>query len=132
MTVMEKPKAHNPALRLFFFWSGIIATLAYRLIIVLNQYSPEWVKISWYVGTIGFIIYFIHRYQISKKRVQMIKGQKLVEKMENQETLNDDDRNTIVYVLRTLRSSKEKWNYIWIFVLSIIALLIGLYYDFFV
>ena len=62
----------------------------------------------------------------------MIKGQKLVEKMENQETLNDDDRNTIVYVLRTLRSSKEKWNYIWIFVLSIIALLIGLYYDFFV
>lgn len=129
---MDKPHAHNPILRAFFFWTGIIATVAYRIIILFNEYSPQWVKAAWYVGTIGFIIYFIHRYQISEKRVGIIRSQELVEKIEEGRDLSDQDRTSIGYVLRTLRSSKEKWNYIWIFVLSVIALLIGLYYDFFV
>ena len=56
----------NPKpIRLFFFWAGITATIAYRVIIVLNLYSPFWVKIAWYVGTIGFVLYFGHRFNIA-------------------------------------------------------------------
>ena len=43
--------------RWFFFIAGIIATLAYRIIIVLNA---DWIRIAWYVGTVGFILYFWH------------------------------------------------------------------------
>ena len=65
---MLEPKANPKIMREFYFWIGIIATVAYRIIIVLNFYSSFWVKISWYIGTIGFTIYFIHRYRISQKR----------------------------------------------------------------
>ena len=74
---MIKP---NPKpIRLLFFWAGIVATVAYRIIIILNFYSPLWVKISWYIGTIGFIIYFWHRYNIDRKRSQLVEDYNLIE-----------------------------------------------------
>ena len=66
---MEQVIEPNPRpVRLFFFWTGIIATIAYRIIVVLNMYSPLWVKIAWYIGTVGFVFYFWHRYKIAQKR----------------------------------------------------------------
>ncbi len=128
---MPHTKVHSPALRLFFFWSGIIATLAYRVIIVLNFYNPLWVQIAWYIGTIGFIIYFIHRYQISKKRASIIEDHHLLDKIKTL-PVSDDDRQAMRYIFRTLRTSKEKWNYIFIFILSGLALLAGIIMDFIV
>lgn len=129
---MEEPKPSPKPLRLFYFWSGIIATLAYRIIIVLNFYSTFWVKISWYAGTVGFIIYFIHRYDISSKRAKLIVQHKLREKMSNGELdkLTSKDKKALGYILGTLVSTKEKWNYIVIFVLSGIALVLGFLFDF--
>ena len=78
---MEEVIKPNPKpIRLFFFWTGIIATIAYRIIIVLNFYSPMWVKISWYIGTIGFIIYFWHRSDIQKKRAALVDEHNLRER----------------------------------------------------
>jgi hypothetical protein len=128
---MAQPKAHAKWLRLFYFWTGIIATLAYRIIIVLNEVDPLWVKISWYVGTIGFIIYFIHRYEISEKRAQLISDLHLDDKLQKVQELSKDEKDAIGYILGTLKSTKEKWNYIFIFVASAIALLWGMYTDFF-
>lgn len=116
-------------LRLFFFWSGIIATFAYRVIVVLNFYSPLWVQIAWYVGTVGFIIYFIHRFQISEKRAKIITEHQLLAKVESL-PLEKNDRQAMQYIFRTLRTSKEKWNYIFIFVLSGLALITGIVLDF--
>ncbi len=126
---MEQTKAHSPMLRLFFFWSGIIATFAYRVIVVLNFYSPLWVQIAWYVGTVGFIIYFIHRFQISEKRAKIITEHQLLAKVESL-PLEKNDRQAMQYIFRTLRTSKEKWNYIFIFVLSGLALITGIVLDF--
>ena len=39
-------KSHPKPIRMFFFLTGIIATIAYRIIIVLNFYSPFLVKVS--------------------------------------------------------------------------------------
>lgn len=131
---MEEPKVSPKALRLFYFWAGIVATFAYRVIIVLNFYSSTWVKISWYVGTVGFILYFIHRFDISKKRSQLIIEYKLREKLDRNtlDELDDNDKQALGYILKTLVSSKEKWNYYAIFILSGIALILGILFDFFI
>ena len=119
-------------MRLFYFWAGIIATFAYRIIIVLNFYSTTWVKISWYIGTVGFIIYFIHRFDISKKRSSLILEHKLREKLDNNtlDKLSPEDNDALAYILKTLVSSKERWNYYIIFILSGLALIAGILIDF--
>lgn len=127
---MENIKIHSPALRLFYFWSGIVATLAYRVIVVLNGWSPLYVQVAWYVGTIGFVVYFIHRYQISEKRHKIIHQHQLAEKVPGLKELSADDKEAMEYIFHTLESSKEKWNNIFIFITSGLALIYGLIADF--
>lgn len=127
---METPKPHSRAVRNFFFWSGIIATFLYRAIIITANASTFWTKIFWYVGTIGFIFYFVHRFQISEKREKLIVQNKLDQKVAKLEGLEENDRMAMVYIFGTLVSSKERWNYIFIFITSGIALLVGIYLDF--
>jgi len=127
---MEKPKLHSNALRLLFFWSGIIATFCYRAIVVVNNYSKLWAQVFWYVGTVGFIVYFAHRYQISEKRAKLINEYNLDGKIKKLDGLTQEEKDAMEYIFNTLQSSKEKWNYIFIFVSSAIALVLGLYLDF--
>ncbi len=105
---MEKVKLHSKALRLFFFWIGITATFLYRAIIVINNYSYFWAQIFWYAGTVGFVIYFVHRYQISQNRVKLIKKYDLGSKLVKLEGLNPEEKNAVKYIFATLESSKEK------------------------
>ena len=126
---MSKPKTSNKYYRLLVFWVGIIATVAYRIIVVLNFYSPLWVEIAWYVGTIGFIWYFAHRFRVENKREVLIAKQRLVYKMAHKKALSPRDRDALVYILKGLRSSKARWNYIVIFATSILALLYGTYVN---
>ncbi|MFH1171453.1 MAG: hypothetical protein V1778_02860 [bacterium] len=123
------PHPHSRPVRLFYFWAGIFATLVYRSIIVLNDVSAFWVKVAWYVGTVGFILYFWHRYQISETRSRIIREQRLVEKIPQLSALDETDKQALGYILGTLSSTKEKWNYIAIFVFSGIALVIGIILD---
>ena len=127
---MEKYHTSNKYYRLWLFWVGIIATLAYRIIIILNNISSLAVKISWYVGTIGFVWYFAHRYRVQNFHGNLIKEKELVEKIETGRGLSEDDCNALVYVLKSLKSTKAKWNYIAIFILSGIALVYGIITDF--
>ncbi|OGE18870.1 hypothetical protein A3J19_04940 [Candidatus Daviesbacteria bacterium RIFCSPLOWO2_02_FULL_41_8] len=127
---MEKLKPHSETVRIFFFWSGIIATFCYRAIVVINNYSHFWTQIFWYIGTVGFIIYFAHRYQISEKRAKLIKKYGFDEKLKNLNGLSEEEKDALKYIFNTLQSSKEKWNFIFIFVLSLVALILGIYLDF--
>ena len=115
---MSEPHVSNKVWRWFFFWSGIVATIAYRLINILGQFGSVWVNIAWYIGTVGFIIYFAHRFQISKRRSRVIEGNRLVETVEHTPGLSARERGGLLYVLYSLESSKEKWNYIVIFLVS--------------
>lgn len=127
---MDKPKIHSNLIRMLFFFAGIISTLAYRAIVIVNNYSHTWAQTLWYIGTIGFIIYFIHRYQISQNRARLINAYKLDEKIEKVDGLNADEKYAMEYIFKTLKSSKEKWNSIFIFASSTIALILGIYLDF--
>ncbi|MFH0873764.1 MAG: hypothetical protein V1846_02890 [Candidatus Komeilibacteria bacterium] len=129
---MSQPKLSNSALRWFYFLAGIIATIAYRIINFLGKFDPIWVNIAWYIGTIGFIIYFAHRFQISERRAKVIADQRLIETVDHTPGLSAREREGLQYVLHSLESSKEKWNYIVIFVVSGLALLVAVYTDFLV
>ena len=126
---MEKYKTSGHFYRELVFWVGIIATLAYRIIVVLNHYSTLWVEIAWYIGTIGFIWYFAHRYRVENNREKLIEEKELGHKIKNNIDLSTEDREALVYILRGLRSSKARWNYIVIFVFSIIALVYAVVSD---
>jgi len=112
------------------FILGILATIAYRIIVVLNHYSPLLVQIAWYTGTTGFVWYFSHRFKIENRRDQIITENNLVQKIEKAEALNPRDRESLVYTLKGLQTSLSKWNYIAIFILSALPLAYGIYQDF--
>ena len=118
----------NKYYRWLVFYIGIIATLAYRIIIILNYYSSLFVAISWYIGTIGFIWYFAHRYRVQNYYTNLIQDKKLPEKI-SQNKLTDDDRGALLYILKSASSSKAKWNSIAIFILSAIALAYAVVVD---
>lgn len=119
----------NPKpVRWFFFWAGLIATIAYRIIIVLNLYSSLWVKISWYIGTIGFILYFGHRYDIARKRANLVKDYELVKAVDNAD-IDAQKKTALHYLVQTSLTSKSRWNSAMIFILSLIALFVGIFID---
>ncbi len=124
---MEVPKTHSQFARNLFFATGIVATIAYRAIGIIENKAT--IHFLWYFGTIGFIIYFAHRYQVSKRRSRLIAENDLENKINQAAGLTDLDKASMEYIFHTLRSSKEKWNSVVIFVSSIIALIIGFYLD---
>ena len=123
------PKLHRSAYRIFVFAVGVIATIAYRSVIILNNYSRLWVKILWYIGTIGFIWYFAHRFNIENKRDRLIEKLKLIKKIEADRSFNSDEKNALSYILKSLSTSLAKWNYIAIFFFSGLAIAYALYTD---
>jgi len=121
------PRISNKYYRLWLFWVGIIATIAYRAIVIINHYSDFWVEVAWYIGTIGFIWYFAHRYRVANDREDIIKERGLAEKINGNKPLSKEDRDVLLYILKGLKSSKSQWNYIAIFFFSIVALIYETY-----
>jgi hypothetical protein len=122
-------KTSNKYYRLWLFVLGIIATISYRIIIVLNEVSTVSVKVAWYIGTIGFMWYFAHRYRVQNYRGNLVKEKKLMDKV-CQNDLSQDDCEALQYVLKSLQSTKAKWNYVVIFTFSALALIYGIIQDF--
>lgn len=115
----------NKILRFFFFLTGIIATIAYRITPFLQ---PTAVKISWYVGTVGFIIYFWHRSQIETKRAKLVKEFDLANAVE-QSSLQGEQKEAVTYLVKTSLTSKARWDSLFIVVASALALVGALIVD---
>lgn len=128
---MEEVVYQQPSsLRWFFFVVGIIATIAYRIIIVLNLYDPLWVKISWYIGTIGFIFYFGYLYKLQSKRADLAKQYGLLNLVKKMKGIKAEQKNALSYIVKSNMTSKAKWNSAVIFILSLLALIVGIILDF--
>jgi len=113
-----------------FFLTGITAAFAMRLVTILIHINPIYSKIAWYVGVIGFSVFFIYKYKISQARVQRINNIDIVEKIKKREQLDDKDYDFIGELLCSLRSKKERINYFFIFFLSAVAIVLAVYMDF--
>jgi len=126
---MQNIHEDSKPVRLIYFWIGIIATFGYRIIIVLNFFEPTWVKIAWYVGTIGFIVYFWSRFKVVKQFSSLIEKQQLVKAVEKAENISDDQRQALSHVIKTLETTRAQTNYVVIFILSALALIAAILLD---
>jgi len=128
MIFMDIHKDTKP-LRLFYFYLGVIATFAYRIIIVLNFFEPAYVKVAWYIGTIGFIIYFWSRYRAVQQYHELIDEQRLEKALENPGKMTGDQKAALMHIVSTLKTTKAQLNYVIIFILSFLALIAGVVLD---
>lgn len=106
-----------------FFVIGIISAIAFRAIIVFQHLEPSWVRPVWYTGIIGYVFFFLYRYRITKKRKKAIDDFELITKVKANACLTEEDRETVLYLLSSIKSSPEDLNYAIIFILSILAIL---------
>lgn len=105
-----------------FFVLGLLSSVAFRAIILLQKYSPVWVRPVWYFGVIGYMLFFMYRYYISLRRKRAIAQSGIIEKIGAGDTLSAEDRDAALYLLNSVRRSQEDWNYLAIFILSILAI----------
>lgn len=123
------PRLSSHYYRILIFMVGVIATIAYRLVVVLNYYSQFWVEVAWYIGTIGFIWYFAHRYRVENRRDRLIEKLRLIEKVEAGQPFKTEEKDALLYILKSLDTSLAKWNYIAIFFFSGLAMLYAIFVD---
>lgn len=109
-----------------FFLLGLLSSVAFRAIILFQKFNPVWVRPVWYFGVIGYMIFFMYRYGISQRRKRTITQSGIIEKIREGVTLSDDDREAALYLLNSVRRSQEDWNYLAIFVLSAVAIVLDL------
>ena len=109
-----------------FFVLGLLSSVAFRAIILLQKYSPDWVRPVWYLGVIGYLLFFMYRYYISQRRKRTIAHSGIIEKISSGVMLNAEEREAALYLLKSVRASQEDWNYFAIFVLSIVAIALDL------
>ncbi len=106
-----------------FFLLGLLSAVAFRVIIVFQHIEPSWVRPVWYAGVIGYLVFFLYRYAISRKRKKAIKEYGLIEKVKANACLSEEDREVVTYLLSSIEKSMEDVNYYIIFMLSILAII---------
>ena len=113
-----------------FFIIGLIATMAIRAVTILANIDPVYAKIAWYFGVFGFLLFFIYKFRINQSRSDLIDRRNIMQKLIQKNQLTDEDYNFVSSVFCALRSKKERINYLFIFALSAIALILAIYLDF--
>ena len=109
-----------------FFGLGLLSAVAFRAIIVFEHLGPGWVRPVWYIGTAGYVLFFVYRYGITRKRKRAIEEFRLIEKLKTDACLGEDDREAVLYLLSSIKSSLEDINYAIIFLLSLVAVAVDL------
>ncbi len=112
-----------------YFFIGLLSVIFFRIIPIASHVNPLFGKISWYGAVICSMIFFWRRGKISRRRLRLIQERGLVEKVETRTPLNQEDYETIGYILWSNQASKEWVNYLAIFILSLLALAIALALD---
>ncbi len=130
---MKKKLPHTfPAYIIYgFFLIGLVSAFAFRSIIVFQRLEPAWVKPVWYIGVLGYIGFFLYRYEITKKRKRVIKEYDLIGKVQANAGFSEEERDAVTYVLSSIKKSMEDINYLLIFLLSLLAILVDIVFSFY-
>lgn len=127
--IFEVPRRYGMPVINLYFYIGLISAILLRSIVIANHYSVFWGKAIWYIGVVGYLWFFTHRYHIAKRRIGVVKNLDLLEKVKNRQKLSENDFEGLEYLLCSLSVSKERANYLIISVLSIVAIIISLSLD---
>lgn len=115
------PKTVSPFVIYLFLIIGLLSAVAFRLLTIINTFYPFLMRPIWYFGVIGYILFFAYRFHITEKRKNAIRANRLLEKIQGQGEINVEDLALIAYVLSSIVKSKENLNYLFIFILSVVA-----------
>jgi len=129
--IYQPPETSKPWVSWLFFVVGAIPVFCFRLVTIAQHYSDILSKIVWYAAVVCSLIFFWFRYDISYRRYKTITVRELEDKIEKKMPLDNHDYESLHYILSSLIISKERLNYLLIFVASIISLAIAFYLDFF-
>lgn len=128
-TCVEYKRCKDSFSSWIFFIIGLIATLAMRIVTLMGEINPIWGKLAWYIGIVGFFIFFIYQFKIHKSRSKVIKESNILAKTTNKEPLESKDYDLIQHLLCSVSKTKESINYFFIFASSAIAFILALYFD---
>ncbi|RJO65702.1 MAG: hypothetical protein C4540_00255 [Candidatus Omnitrophota bacterium] len=129
LTCTQRKNCDDSFVSWVFFIIGIVATVAIRVVTVLMNIHPVYGKISWYIGVVGFLIFFIYKFNVNRSLAKIIQNGNLIEKLNAQRSLTSQEYNLIAEILCNLKSEKERINYFFIFAVSAVALLFAIYFD---
>ena len=124
--MQHAPQTLPPAVINLFFVIGLMSALAFRALMAIKDLQPQLFRPVWYLGIIGYILFFGFRYSITEKRKKAISEYNLIAKLEKGEELSPNDRQVVTYILSSLQKSRENLNYLFIFATSAIAILLDL------
>ncbi len=93
------------------FCVGLTGSISLRLILIAKEYNPDLVRLFWYVGVCGNMLFFMFRAFITQRRRRLIATLKLDEKLYGKKALTSEDYMALAYLVASLRTSKERWNY---------------------
>jgi len=127
----KSPKVSRNYLIYGAFGLGLATAIAVRALIVLSHVQPSWVRPVWYFAVLGNFVFFYYRYQITGKRKRAVRDHQLIEKISTEQSLSQDDRDVLIYLLSSIKKSPEHINYLIIFAFSILAIGIDLAFVFF-
>ncbi len=117
-----KPKTYSNTIIIGAFTLGLLTAIAMRALIVFTHLNPGWVRPVWYFAVVGNFFFFYYRFMITQRRKKAIADFGLIEKIKAGSALSGDDRDVTVYLLRSIEKSLENYNYLVIFVFSILAI----------
>ncbi|MEN8142508.1 MAG: hypothetical protein ABFQ82_02790 [Thermodesulfobacteriota bacterium] len=117
------PQTVSPYMINMFFVVGLVAAFSFRILIVFSHSYQSLFRPVWYLGTIGYLFFFLYRFMISQKRKRAIEQYELIPKLRDAGPLSEVDREVVVYLLSSIRKSRENLNYLFIFGLSFLAII---------
>lgn len=110
-------------------WIGLASGIAVRLLMLLNRVYPAAAVWVWRFAMLGYFIFFAYRFIIGHRRRRMVNHYDLIEKIGQAEGIDPTAREATLYVLRSIVRSKELFNYAFICVLSLMALVLDFFAD---
>ncbi|MFH1403399.1 MAG: hypothetical protein ABIH11_03940 [Candidatus Altiarchaeota archaeon] len=112
-----------------FFLIGVVATVAMRVIEPLRSIDQSYGKISWYVGVIGFFLFFVYKYRVLREKSRIIRDSNLMGRLSSREGLSESDYPLLMELVCSQDNWKERTNFMVIFILSAVALVFALWLD---
>ena len=112
-----------------FLWIGLMAGIAVRSLMLLNRVNPVAAIWVWRFAMFSYTVFFGYRYIITRRRRRIIVNHSLLARIGEAEDISPTTREATLYILRSITRSKELFNYAFICVLSIVALLLDFIVD---
>ncbi|MFC1623969.1 hypothetical protein ACFL28_01430 [Candidatus Omnitrophota bacterium] len=121
----------EPVASWVFFFIALIAVVAIRAVNIVLNFNPTLAKILWYVGVVGFFIFFIYKFRYDQILHKELNKTGLKDKLLYKRELSGHDYEVLGTILCKLSSKKDKINYLFIFIFSGLALVLAIFVDFF-